>query len=128
MDMETNSLDSLRIYQIAEVISDYAWQILQIIPKEYKKSTGRQFLESSDSVGANIAEGYGRFTYKERIYYCRIARGSLYETRFWFSLLCKRFNIKEEVQNEFRKHIKNESILINKYITYLKTKSQGPTQ
>ena len=28
---------------------------------------------------ANVAEGYGRFHFKENIQYCRIARGSAYE-------------------------------------------------
>ena len=31
------------------------------------------------SVTANIAEGFGRFSYQENIQYCRVARGSAYE-------------------------------------------------
>jgi four helix bundle protein len=33
------------------------------------------------SVSANIAEGYGRFSYQENIQYCRQSRGSVYELR-----------------------------------------------
>ncbi len=39
-----------------------------------------QIEASSTSVSMNIAEGKGRFSQKEFIQYCYIARGSLYET------------------------------------------------
>jgi len=33
------------------------------------------------SVTANLAEGYGRFSYQENIQFCRQSRGSVYELR-----------------------------------------------
>ena len=39
-----------------------------------------QIEASSTSVSTNIAEGKGRFSKKEFVHYCYIARGSLYET------------------------------------------------
>ena len=39
-----------------------------------------QVLDSSRSVTANIAEGFGRFHHQENIQFCREARGSLTET------------------------------------------------
>ena len=39
-----------------------------------------QIESSSTSVSMNLAEGKGRFSKKEFIQYCYIARGSLYET------------------------------------------------
>jgi len=39
-----------------------------------------QIEASSTSVSMNLAEGKGRFSQKEFIQYCYIARGSLYET------------------------------------------------
>ncbi|MDD5154274.1 MAG: four helix bundle protein [Desulfovibrionales bacterium] len=39
-----------------------------------------QIKASSTSIAMNIAEGKGRFSNKEFIQYCYIARGSLYET------------------------------------------------
>ena len=35
---------------------------------------------SSTSISTNIAEGKGRFSKKQFVHYCYIARGSLYET------------------------------------------------
>jgi four helix bundle protein len=44
---------------------------------------GAQLVRSADSVGANIAEGTGRGTYKENCRFVRVARGSFYESRHW---------------------------------------------
>jgi len=40
-------------------------------------------VRAADSIGANIAESYGRFHYGERIQHLYYSRGSLYETRHW---------------------------------------------
>jgi four helix bundle protein len=39
-----------------------------------------QIEASSTSISTNIAEGKGRFSKKQFVHYCYIARGSLYET------------------------------------------------
>ena len=42
---------------------------------------GKQMIRSSDSVAFNIAEGYGRYHYKENILFCTYSRASLIETQ-----------------------------------------------
>ncbi len=37
-----------------------------------------QIIRASRSIANNIAEGYGRFHFKENIKFCRISRGSIY--------------------------------------------------
>ena len=66
-------LEDLEIYKIAVKISDLAWEIYQELPREFRFKTGQQFLSASDSIGANIAEGFGRFHYKDsmKIYLIR---------------------------------------------------------
>lgn len=44
---------------------------------------GYQIISASDSISANIAEGYGRYHYKEFTHHLYIARGSLFETIYW---------------------------------------------
>lgn len=46
-----------------------------------------QLIRSSASVGANIAEGYGRFGTKEFSRFLRISLGSANETEYWLLLL-----------------------------------------
>jgi len=49
-------------------------------PKTEEYRLKSQVLESSRSITANIAEGFGRFHYQENIQFCRQARGSLAQT------------------------------------------------
>jgi four helix bundle protein len=46
-------------------------------------STGIQLLRAADSVGANIAEAYGRHGYRDQRRLLYVARGSAYETEHW---------------------------------------------
>ena len=76
-------LKDLEVYKLAEQLSDIIWDI--VIKWDYfpKVTVGKQMVESADSIGANIAEGYGRYHYKENKNFCYYARGSLEETKVW---------------------------------------------
>jgi len=52
----------------------------QYFPKSEVYHLKAQVLDSSRSLAANIAEGFGRFHYQENIRFCRQSRGSLTET------------------------------------------------
>lgn len=56
-----------------------AWNIYERLSFQQRKVWGDQMLESIDSVGANIAEGYARFHYLEKIRFYYISRASLSE-------------------------------------------------
>jgi four helix bundle protein len=72
-------LNDLEIYKLARELSKIAWEIYNSFDWQTKKIMGDQFIEAADSVGANIAEGYGRFHYLERIKFCYNGRASLFE-------------------------------------------------
>ena len=44
---------------------------------------GEQFIESVDSISANIAEGFGRFNKKDKIKFYRYSYGSMSESLDW---------------------------------------------
>jgi four helix bundle protein len=50
-------------------------------PKTEVFALSSQMRRAAISVSANIAEGYGRFSYQENIQFCRQSRGSVYELR-----------------------------------------------
>jgi four helix bundle protein len=56
-------------------------EVITLLPSDEKYNLGAQIRRASISVTANIAEGYGRFHYKEGMQFYRIARGSLYELK-----------------------------------------------
>ena len=89
---------------------------------------GIQFIESVDSIGANIAEGYSRYHYLDRIKFYYNSRGSLSEVcGHWLSLLLEREKISKDVYDRFKLIAVKLSIKLNNFIqsTYnTKNKSQ----
>ncbi|MBI4726112.1 four helix bundle protein [candidate division TA06 bacterium] len=109
----------LEIYQLALDLAEWIYQITANFPKEEQYNLASQVRRSSNSIGANIAEGWGRYTYKERIHFCIIARGSLAETKHHmiFSHRMK-YITTETLDTHIAKH-KNLSVKLNNYIASL---------
>ena len=59
------TLDDLEVYVLAQQFSDKVWFIVEKWPSFAKFGLGRQITGSSDSISSNIAEGYGRYFFKE---------------------------------------------------------------
>jgi len=113
-------LGDLQVYQIALQLSDKAWSIYQILPKEFRYEMGSQFLRAVDSIGANIAEGYGRFHYKDSMKFYYNARGSLWESKHWLLLLYKRKLIEDDTFDQFLNTIETLGKKLNNFIGRLK--------
>ncbi|MCL6268280.1 four helix bundle protein [Flagellimonas myxillae] len=77
------------------------------------------------STTRNIAEGFGRFHFKENIQFCRISRGSLFEIKDDL-IICLDKN--KVTQTEIAPGIKlvNEALhSVNGYIKYLNSKTNN---
>lgn len=90
------TLKDLEVYKLSRELSKIAWGIYQELDWQIKKIIGDQFIEATDSVGSNIAEGYGRFHYLDRVKFLYNSRGSLLESRHFFELLKERKLIKNQ--------------------------------
>lgn len=101
MEMGYLSLDKLEAYKLARALSKIAWGIYEKHSWQDKKIMGDQFVESTDSTGGNIAEGYGRFHYLDKIKFYYNARGSLLESRHWFELLDERGKLGKTDKDEY---------------------------
>lgn len=88
------TLEKLEVYQLAESFSDEIWELVNSWNGFQRETIGKQIVRSADSISANIAEGYGRYYYKESKQFFFYSRGSLQETKSWLSK-CKRRNIIE---------------------------------
>jgi four helix bundle protein len=94
------------------------------MPSSEKFALIDQIKRSSRSVGNNIAEGYGRFHFQENIQFCRMARGSLFETLDHGIIALDEGYITEDKLVELRT-IHNKTLLIlNGYIKYLKNQKE----
>ena len=95
------SLDKLEAYRLARALSKMTWGIYDKLSWQDKKIMGDQFVESTDSTGGNIAEGYGRFHYLDKIKFYYNVRGSLLESRHWFELLDERGKLEKTDKHEY---------------------------
>lgn len=106
-------------------------KISAIARKYFRKSEDyllkSQVLDSSRSVTANIAEGFGRFHYQENIQFCRQARGSLDETMEHIVTAYDDEYITKEILSEINKDYKECLKQVNGYIKYLKTAKLSDT-
>lgn len=76
-------LNDIGAYKIAFHLSNYVWNI--VVEWDYftRKSIGVQYVTAVDSMSANIAEGFGRYTKKDKIKFYRYCFGSLKESMDW---------------------------------------------
>lgn len=112
----------LPVYQKCRSFKKNVSEIVRtLFPKSEEYHLKSQVLDSSRSVIANIAEGFGRFHYQENIQFCRQSRGSLTET---MDHMITAFD--EEYINSDQLKILNDEYKIclkelNVYIKYLKS-------
>ena len=62
-------------------------------------------MRTVDSIGANIAESYGRYAYGEKIRVLLYARGSLFETKFWLRRTMQRNLVTAEKVDELAQQL-----------------------
>ncbi len=84
------SLEDLKVLNVAEGIADSIWAQVAKLDEFARDTVGKQIVRASDSIGANIAESFGRFHYGEKIEFLYYARGSLCETKYWLNRIARR--------------------------------------
>lgn len=96
--MNNLKYEDLEIYQLAEKLSDRIWEIVLKWNDIAQKTYGIQIIDSSSSIGSNLAEGYGKGSNSDRARFAKISRGSLYETIHWRN---KTYRLKILSESEF---------------------------
>ena len=114
--MSEKSLGNLQVYQNALELSEMAWRLYTPLSKDLKFGMGGQFIRAVDSIGANIAEGYGRFHFRDKIKFYYNARGSLWETKHWLLLLYKRGFVDKDDFDRFLEKITLAGKQLNGFI------------
>jgi four helix bundle protein len=88
-------------------------------PKDERFKLISQIIRSSRSITANIAEGYGRYTYTDTRHFFIIARGSVTETmEHLTTAFDEGYILESELNNELTK-CELVFKLINGFISYL---------
>jgi len=94
-------------------------QLIKTFPDHEKYDLVSQMRRSSRSVTYNIAEGYGRFNFKENAQYIRISRGSIYELLDQLIVAYDEGYITQSELEKYKKMIEPILKLLNGFIKYL---------
>ncbi|MFS2186155.1 four helix bundle protein [Mucilaginibacter sp. Mucisp84] len=117
--MSHHSLEDLEVYRLADTFSDEIWFIVSEWDYFTKDTVGKQIVRSADSISANIAEGYGRYHYKENRNFCYFSRGSILETKGWLQKSKKRNLITDEQFNNLFEKLQVIHIKLNAYLKFI---------
>ena len=115
--MSYHVLEDLEVYRLSDEFSNNIWEI--VISWDYfaKDTVGKQIVRSADSISTNIAEGYGRYHYKENKNFCFYSRGSILETKGWL----KKANVRKLITPEqFFILLENLQVIHLKLNAYIK--------
>ncbi len=113
----------LDVYRLAEKLSNMIWYDFDKWNNKAQKTIGYQIIRSADSISANIAEGYGRYTSLDRKRFYLYSRGSLEETKSWLRKLAKRKILFDSRITEYKKIIDELGPKLNAFINSTKGKA-----
>ena len=85
------TFEDLQVLKSAEAIADSIWKQVSQWDGFARDVVGKQITRSADSIGANIAESFGRYNFGEKLQFLYYSRGSLFETKYWLN----RTNVRE---------------------------------
>ena len=116
-------IEDLEVYRIAREINRCGWDVYTKIKSEYRFGIGQQFIKAVDSIGANIAEGFGRYHYLDSVKFYYNARGSLWESKYWVDLLHERNIIQDEIYKPIIERLDVLGVKINTFICSIKSRA-----
>lgn len=120
------ALENLEAYKLSRKLSKISWNAYEKFDWRIKKIIGDQFIESTDSSSANIAEGYGRFHFLDKVKFYYNARGSLFESKHWLDLLFERNLVNKDFVKNYEKIYKELSVVLNGLIKSLMKAKNSP--
>jgi four helix bundle protein len=119
------SFENLQVYKLAEKLANEVWQIVNGWEEFAKYTLGKQLVRAADSIGANIAEGNGRYSLQDNSRFVKIARGSLNETRHWLRLAYRRNLLTPEQSNQLKPILDELSPKLNAYLNSFKRQKKA---
>ena len=117
--------ENLRVYNLAEEIADLVWEVVSKWDYFAKDTVGKQIVNSADSIGANLAEGYGRGSHADNRRFAKISRGSLFEVKHWLRRAYKRGLLTEQEISNLQEQIKELTPKLSAYINSISKKLEN---
>ena len=115
------TFEDLQVLKSAEEIADTIWKIVVQWDEFAKDVVGKQMARSADSVGANIAESFGRFNFGEKLQFLYYSRGSIFETKYWLNRTRVRGLMESDKVQEYVNRLTDLARQLNTLASSLKT-------
>lgn len=113
-------LEDIRALQVAEKMADEIWSVVVEWKYFERDVIGKQLARSADSIGANIAEAYGRFHF--------YARGSIFETKYWINRAFNRKLFSDENVEMYQATLTGLTKMLNAFIGNLKRQQKNTSR
>lgn len=115
------TFEDLRVLKSAESVADSIWKRVVEWDEFAQDVVGKQIARSADSIGANIAESFGRFNFGEKLQFLYYSRGSLFETKYWLNRIRIRGLMTSEEAQEYINHLTELARQLNTFASGLRT-------
>ncbi len=122
MEKKYLKLNDIDAYKIAFNLSNYVWDLIVKLDRFSKDTLGIQFVRVVDSISANIAEGFGRYSKKDKVKFFRIGFGSMYESLDWNEKALKRKLISKTDYDYIYSELQKLPKLIHQLIKFTNSK------
>ena len=119
------SFEDLRMLKVAEDIADTIYKVAMRWDEFPRDVVGKQIARAADSIGANIAEAYGRFHFGEKVQFLYYARGSLFKTKYWLNRAAARELIASAETKTYTARFTDLARQLNLFIASLKGQRSG---
>ncbi len=93
--------ESLDVWKRSVDFADAMFSLADALPQKYQFSLGEQMRRAALSIPTNIAEGSGRDKLKEKQYFFRIAKGSVYEVVSLMVIFGRRGCLDREIYKKY---------------------------
>lgn len=81
MNNKVDSFENLTVWQESQSLAVMVYRATKLFPREETYAITDQLRRAVSSISANIAEGFGRKTIKDKIHFYVMAYGSLLEVK-----------------------------------------------
>ena len=119
------SFEDLKVLKAAEEIADAIYKQATRWDEFARDVVGKQIARAADSIGANIAEAFGRFHFGEKVQFLYYARGSVFETKYWFNRAIARGLMASAESQGHTAQLTNIARQLNAFIASLKGQRSG---
>ncbi|MBZ8182477.1 four helix bundle protein [Oscillatoria salina] len=123
--MEDKGFESLEFYQDSLKLLQAAYRLADNLPHHERYNLSDQLRRSACSILLNIAEGYGRYHYLDRLRFLYTARGSFAETMSAF-IIAENLGYCTKEQLNWVSQLKTQiERNLNGYCRFVRSQQQG---